>query len=109
MHQPAGSSKGQRMRDDGQCTKLLSAVVLYSSLNGSPQHFQLRMKETSSINAVDADGRTALSWAATRGDIEVVVLLLRYGADPNVPSHCGQCPLHWAAQNKRQNPCPIMQ
>lgn len=36
------------------------------------------------INAQDSMGRTALAWAAARGDSRAIVTLLRYGADPNV-------------------------
>ncbi|KAJ8129715.1 hypothetical protein O1611_g3915 [Lasiodiplodia mahajangana] len=36
------------------------------------------------INAQDSMGRTPLAWAAARGDSRSVVLLLRYGADPNI-------------------------
>lgn len=54
---------------------------------------------TAGIDDRDADGRTALSWAATRGDLDAVSLLLRYGANPNVASQRGQTPLHWASQN----------
>ncbi|CAI7587887.1 unnamed protein product [Penicillium glandicola] len=36
------------------------------------------------INAVDAMGRTALAWAAARGDTRAIVTLLIHGADPNI-------------------------
>jgi len=45
------------------------------------------------INQVDADGRTALSYAAARGDHAAVETLLRYGADPNIADRIGQGPL----------------
>ncbi len=61
-------------------------------------HMQVAL-HTASIDAKDADGRTALSWAATRGDLRSVSLLLDYGADPNVASLRGQTSLHWASQN----------
>jgi ankyrin repeat protein len=53
---------------------------------------------TSTINATDLDGRTALSWAAARNDVEAVRILLKYGADPNIQSNDGFAPLHWAAR-----------
>lgn len=36
------------------------------------------------INAQDAMGRTALAWAAAKGDSHSMITLLRYGADPNI-------------------------
>jgi ankyrin repeat protein len=48
------------------------------------------------INATDSQGRTALSWAAARGDVQIVKKLLRCGADPNIGSSCDMVPLHFA-------------
>ena len=84
----------------------LHKIVLGLSSVSLEQHLQL---STSNIDAVDADGRTALSWAATRGDLHAVRTLLQYGADPNIPSFYGQQSLHWAAQNKRQSPYQILE
>ncbi|KAJ5186198.1 hypothetical protein N7449_010962 [Penicillium cf. viridicatum] len=36
------------------------------------------------INAVDTMGRTALAWAAARGDTRATVTLLSHGGDPNI-------------------------
>ena len=78
----------------------LHKIVLGISVVSLEQHLQL---STGNIDAVDVDGRTALSWAAARGDFEAVKTLLSYRADPNVPSLWGQTSLHWAAQNKQQS------
>jgi len=43
------------------------------------------------------DGKTALSWAARRGDLEAVNLLLSHGADPTIYDLRGNGPLHSAA------------
>lgn len=45
------------------------------------------------INQADADGRTPLAYAATRGDRSTVSTLLRHGADPNIVDRIGQGPL----------------
>lgn len=49
------------------------------------------------INAVDAYGRTALSWAAKLNDFESVKTLLEHGADPNVRDLRGQTALYRTA------------
>ena len=100
----------QRMFDDDEFLDTrdfqpLHKIVLGISIVSLEQHLQL---STSNIDAVDVDGRTALSWAATRGDFEAVKTLLSYCADPNVPSYYGQTSLHWAAQNKWQSPYQIL-
>ncbi|GAA5873224.1 hypothetical protein JCM8547_008606 [Rhodosporidiobolus lusitaniae] len=49
-----------------------------------------------SLDSPDAEGHTALSWAAYQGDAISVELLLLAGADLNAPDHAGLRPLHWA-------------
>ena len=40
--------------------------------------------DSGAVHEVDFEGRTALSWAAMRGDDRSVATLLAYGADPNI-------------------------
>ena len=54
------------------------------------------LRDRSIIDHVDADGRTALSWAAARGDSKSVEALLRHGASPDTPDRIGQGPLRQA-------------
>ncbi|HEY4365222.1 MAG TPA: ankyrin repeat domain-containing protein [Bryobacteraceae bacterium] len=50
-------------------------------------------------NATEADGTTALHWAAYRDDLESADLLLRAGAKVNAASDLGATPLWAASQN----------
>jgi ankyrin repeat protein len=45
------------------------------------------------VNARGADGRTLLSWAAQRGQLNTILYLLRLGADPNARDWAGRTPL----------------
>ena len=54
-----------------------------------------------SINAIDARGRTPLTWAASRGDEHAISLLLDAGADPNTFDNYGDGAITHAAENDR--------
>jgi ankyrin repeat protein len=51
---------------------------------------------TTSVNQKDGRSRTALYWAARRGNFEAVGILLRHGADPNIGNRHDVMPLHHA-------------
>jgi ankyrin repeat protein len=75
-------------------------------------HSDLRQQlelSTATIDDKDADGRTALSWAAAKGDADAVKILLQFGANPNVCSRKGQSPLHWGGQNPSERCVEIIQ
>ena len=67
-------------------------------LNGANLACQLELTG-SQINDRDADGRTALSWAAARGDQQTVLKLLQAKANPNITGNDGRTSLHWAANS----------
>jgi ankyrin repeat protein len=48
------------------------------------------------INTQDARGRTPLHWAASRGQVEIVRMLIDAKANLNLQSITGDTPLHWA-------------
>ncbi len=51
------------------------------------------------VNAPQADGTTALAWAAERDDLEMADLLLRAGAKPNAKNDYGASPVWIACSN----------
>ena len=50
---------------------------------------------TSSLNAVDTEGRTPLIWATMRDDLTTLSTLLGFGADANVRDYAGNTSLHY--------------
>ncbi|KAL9612523.1 MAG: hypothetical protein Q9167_002908 [Letrouitia subvulpina] len=50
-----------------------------------------------SVDDLDQQGRSLLSWAAGRGDHDTVSRLLLCGAEPGIRAQDGFIPLHWAA------------
>lgn len=51
------------------------------------------------VNARQADGTTALAWAAMRSNVEIARALLKAGADPDLANELGIGPLLLAIQN----------
>src|SRR4030095_9859887 len=57
------------------------------------------LTQKADVNAPQADGATALHWAAYREDLATVDLLIKAGADAKVANHYGSTPLSLAAEN----------
>ncbi len=57
------------------------------------------LKERVDVNAPEADGATALAWAAHWDDLETADLLIRAGAKVNAPNDYGATPLWLACNN----------
>jgi ankyrin repeat protein len=64
---------------------------------GYPEVVQLLLAKGADVDAVGPDG-TALSLAAARESIELVELLLKHKANPNLEDFRGKRPLHNAAR-----------
>ena len=59
-------------------------------------------KKSADVNAAEADGTTALLWAASLNDADLASRLLRAGANPNVRNQLGSTPLAEAVLNSNQ-------
>jgi ankyrin repeat protein len=58
------------------------------------------MDQHVNVNAAQADGTTALAWAANRDDLETAGLLIRAGAKVNLANDYGVTPLSLACTNR---------
>jgi ankyrin repeat protein len=73
----------------------LHLAIIKDRYNDAMQMLKLTLAPTT-INHQDGRGFTALTRAIRRGNLELVVTLLHYGANPNLASFDGMSPLHWA-------------
>jgi ankyrin repeat protein len=89
------------------CALLLSAMagpvfaqveIVDAAGKGDTATVERLLKSGADVNAQQADGATALQWAAYRGDAKLVERLLKAGAKPALANHNGATPL-WLAAN----------
>jgi ankyrin repeat protein len=66
---------------------------------GDAQAVRAFLKQRANVNATEADGMTALHWAARGNDMSTVQLLLRSGANAKAANRYGITPLSLAATN----------
>jgi uncharacterized protein len=62
-----------------------------------PHERRFIVEVVGSVAWVDLTGQTPFLRAAAAGDLDVMHLLLRHGADPSIPTHAGTTPLMVAA------------
>ena len=82
--------------DDLYDFSLLHKIVLGLTSNCSVAN--ILSTDSSQLDSRDSEGRTPLSWAVERGDIEMTKQLLSYKADSNMPDCRGVPPLTYAAK-----------
>jgi len=82
----------------------LHKIVLGLVSTDLESHLQI---STAGIDDRDLDGRTALSWAAAKGNLAAVKTLLKYEANMETPSRRGQTALTWAMHNTSENRLPV--
>jgi uncharacterized protein len=56
------------------------------------------LQQKADVNAAQADGMTALHWAARQDDLETTQMLIRAGAKPDVATRYGVTPLYFACE-----------
>lgn len=77
----------------GAGVRLIDAVK-----TGSAEAVGALLKQKTDVNAAEADGTTALHWAAHTNNLELTRLLLRAGANANAVNRYGVAPLRLAVE-----------
>ncbi len=72
-------------------------TIADAASKGNKAEIERLLKRGADVNAQQADGATALQWAAYRGDAKLAELLLKAGAKPGLANHDGATPLWLAA------------
>jgi ankyrin repeat protein len=78
-------------------TAFAQADIADAASKGNKAEIARLLKRGADVNAQQADGATALQWAAYRGDAKLAELLLKAGAKPGLANHDGATPLWLAA------------
>ena len=80
-------------------TLLLTLAVTLpdAARDQNPNLVRQLIQQKAAINEANAEGQTALYWAAHWSDLPTVEVLLKAGADPNKTTRYGLTPLYEAA------------
>ena len=80
----------------------ISDYLLFSSEKGHVQNVKKALQSGADINSRDYFGRTSLIYASMRGDIEMVTILMKFGAaaSMNFKDRNGKTALDYAKENK---------
>ena len=80
------------------CTPIMYEVYMHNHEN-----VQILIANGAAVNyQSEYDGYTSLHWAARKGDLQLVQLLLKHGATINVENNKKQTPLDLAKENNRE-------
>jgi RNA polymerase sigma factor (sigma-70 family) len=85
-----------------QTEGFMRTVRMLTSFDGGQSVLELLFIDGLDVNTRDIDGRTLLSWAAQRGQLEATVFLLRHGAQINARDRSGTTPRGWAERADRR-------
>src|SRR5580658_4037208 len=77
----------------------VSSPVADAAQKGDKAAVRALIQRKADVNAAQADGATAIQWAAYRNDVELADLLIAAGADVKTPNRDGFTPLVLASIN----------
>ena len=76
-----------------------NAPVADAAMKGDKAAVQTLIQQKADVNLPQADGATAIQWAAYRNDLDIADLLIAAGADVKKPNRDGATPLRLASIN----------
>src|ERR1700735_780818 len=74
-----------------------TSPVADAAMNGDRPAVQSLVQQKADVNAVQADGATAIQWAAYRDDLEMADVLIAAGANIKLANREGATPLYLAS------------
>jgi len=74
--------------------------LIDAARHGETMTVQALLQKKTDVNLAEADGTTALHWAAHRGDNDLLAMLLAAGAKPDTANDYGVTPLWLACTNQ---------
>src|SRR5580704_2184625 len=81
-----------------QSASTIESPVADAAMNGDRSAVRLLVEKKADVNAPQADGATALQWAAYRDDLELAGVLIAAGANPKIPNREGATAMQLACQ-----------
>ncbi len=76
-----------------------NSPVADAAMKGDKAAVQALIKQKADVNVAQADGATAIQWAAYRNDLDIADLLIAAKADVKAPNHDGATALRLASIN----------
>ncbi len=80
-----------------QFASAIESSIADAAMNGDRAAVQLLLQKKADVNAPQADGATAIQWAAYRDDLELAELLIAAGANPKTPNREGATAMQLAS------------
>src|ERR1700733_1990701 len=77
----------------------VNSPVADAAMKGDTAALRVLIPKKADVNAVQADGATAIQWAAYRNDLDMADILIAAGADVKLANREGATPLWLAAEN----------
>jgi RNA polymerase sigma factor (sigma-70 family) len=93
-----------------QTERFMQSVLFLTAFDGDGGRpmLDLLLVDGLDVNTRDIDGRTLLSWAAQRGQLDATSFLLRQGAELNARDRAGMTALAWAEREHRPEVATVL-